>query len=682
MTRRLFASVSCALLMMLPTALPAETTPMDAETLWDIARPSTVDISPDGSKAVFSLTRYDVEDNSSTSNLYLLDLDSGETTRLTWADENDSQPVFSPDGSAIAFTSGRGNDQSQLFVMRLDGGEPRQVTDLPVSVQAPKWFPDGERIAFSATIIPGYDGDFDALEEMLEEEEESKVTAKVTENRTYRHWDRWLTDGHYPRLFSLDLESEEVTDLMPGSKRHFAMMGGPQYDIAPDGETIAISANSSEPPYERLRYDLFLLSADGSVELENITTDNPGNDGQPVFSPDGTALLYGAQGRTDFYADQVQIMHYDLESGERLALTEPWDRSPGGWQFDEDGQTLYFQAQDEGKVSLFAMGLEDNEVREIHRGGTNSGVRVAGQTLVFSHDTISQPPEIHRIGLDGSDFRQLTDFNQEITDSVDWGRVENVTYPGANGVDIQMWVIYPPDFDESEQWPLLNLLHGGPHGIFGNQFHFRWNAQLFSAPGYVTIMPNFHGSSSFGQEFTESIHGAHADLPFRDSQKAVDFMLSEYDFIDEDRMAAAGGSYGGYLVSWIAGHTDRYAALINHAGVYNLMAQFASDGTYHRVAAYSGAPWDGLEEMNRWNPAMYAENFETPMLIIHGELDYRVPVNHGLEVYGVYKGKGLDARLVYYPDENHWILSPRNSIHWFGEFHDWLDRWLGADESG
>lgn len=671
-----YLALSC--LLLLPSLATADASPMTAEKLWQVARISAPAVSPDGDRAVVAVTRFDIDENRGRSQLKLIDLETHSSRQITHGDSNNSAPVFSPDGRQLAFISRRGDKPAQIYLLPLDGGEARSITELPVGVSAPRWLPDGSGLVFAATITPGYGGDFEKLSEIRQQREDSKVTAKVTENRIYRHWDRWLTDGDYPRLFRVDLEDGKVTDLMPGSKRFFAMMGGPEYDISPDGKWIAVSANKTEPPYERLDYDIFLLATDDSGEMRNITEQNPSYDGNPVFAPDGQSLIYTAQASTDFYADKRVLVRYDLDRDEHTRLTDHLDISFGSVAFSDDGKALYSIAQMDGATGLHRLNLQDLSFNTLRARGSHSGLQLAGDRLLFTWDDLSNPAELFVADQHGHNAQAITGFNRDIRDKTDWGRVENVRYPGANGVEIQMYIIYPPDFDPDKQWPLLNLLHGGPHGIFGDQFHARWNAQLFSAPGYVTIMPNFHGSTSFGQDFAISIHGAHADLPFRDSQKAVDYMLEHHDYIDADRLAAAGGSYGGYLVSWIAGHTDRYAALINHAGVYNIMGQFASDVTDHRVAAYSGSPWDGLEHMNQWNPAMHAENFETPMLILHGELDYRVPITQGLEVYGVYKGKGLDARLVYYPDENHWILNPQNSIHWFGEFHDWLERFLGA----
>jgi dipeptidyl aminopeptidase/acylaminoacyl peptidase len=662
----------------LGTALRGEDArrPMTAEDLWSIQRVGTPVVSPDGTRAAFTVTAYDIEQNSSSTSIHLAKIDG--TTRRFTTGGTDSSPAWSADGRRVAFVSRRDGQTAQLYVIPADGGEARKVTDLPVPVSAPKWFPDGERIAVVATLPPEYDGDFEELRKILDRRENSRVSARVTENRIYRHWDRWLTDGDYPHIFSVEVATGALTDLTPGWRRHFAMTGAPEYDISPDGRWIAVSANSNPEPYDYLNYDIFLLNADGSGNSENLTSHNPANDLSPVFSPSGAFLVYGKQTRTDFYADRVRLVRFDLETRRRSVLTEDVDLSFQQWRFSRDGERLLAHAEDRGAKSIFALPVSGGPVSEIFRGGTNDGVaEAAGDRLIFLTQGLARPPELAVTGRDGSGFDRLTRINDGLLDEIVFAEVEDLTYPGANGVEVQMYVVKPPGFDPAGKWPLLMLIHGGPHGIFGDGFHFRWNAQLFAAPGYVVALPNFHGSTSFGQAFAESIHGAHSDLPFRDVMKATDFLLQR-DYLDPERTAAAGGSYGGYLVSWIAGQTDRYAALINHAGVYNIMGQFASDVTHHREAAYGGAPWKGLDSMQRWNPAVHAEMFRTPMLVIHGERDYRVPVTQGLEIYGVYKGKDLEARLVYFPDENHWILKPRNSIFWFGEFHGWLERYLGA----
>ncbi len=670
------AIIILALLFGFGPLVAQELQPLDPEAMWEMARPGNPESSPNGQWSVFPVTEYDVEGNTSATNLHLLNNQTGETRQITFSD-SDSGPAWSPDGNRIAFVSRRHDGPGQVYILDLEaGGEAQKITDLPVGVYGLKWFPDGQRIAFAADVLPEYDGDWDKHRELQQKMEECKVSAKVTENNMYRYWDRWITDGYVSRLFTIELESKEVTDLMPENGNFFGLMGGVSYDISPDGGTIAVSKNSTQPPYEKINHAIFLVPTDGSGELVNITEENPASDLNPIYSPDGRHILYGRQSIYHFYADRVVMVLYDTEDGSVTELTDHIDLSTQQWFWSETGSTIYFHAQDRAKTSIFSIPAEGGPHTEVFRGGTNNGAALAGgQHLVFNHHNLSAPPEIYRVDLRRGDVDQMTTFNDHIVENIQWGEIENVTYEGANGEEIQMFINYPPDYDPDKEYPLVMMIHGGPHGIFGDTFHFRWNSQIFAAPGYIAAMPNFHGSSSFGQDFVKSIHGNHAELPYRDVMKAADYLV-ERGLVDEDRMAATGGSYGGYMVSWIAGHTDRFACLINHAGVYDLHLQFASDFSANRKYQYGGSPWEDKEQMNAINPSQFAHNFTTPMLVIHGELDYRVPVAHGFMVYNIYRNMGLEARLVYYPDENHWILSPQNSIHWFGEFHGWLERYL------
>lgn len=649
---------------------------LTAEHLWNLDRMSGLTASPDGNYSLYQLTSYDIESNESSSYIHLLNNQTGESKQLTF-NGVESSPFWCPEGRHIGFISRRDDGPGQIFILEEGWGEARKVTDLPVGVFSPKWFPNGKRIAFGANIHPDYEGCWDTLKEIQEEQRNSKVTAKVTENYMYRFWDRWLTNGFFPRLFSVEIESGEVTDLMPNTSNYFNMMGGVSYDIHPDGEIIAVSQNSTPEPFDKLNYDIFLLKTDGSGEMTNITEENIASDLSPVFSPSGDKLLYGRQNKYHFYADNVQMVIYDMADGGHENLSAHIDLSCSGWKWSSDESTIYFHAQHNARTAIFSLPATGGEVTRLVDGGSTSALSYIGNDqLIFLNHTFTDPVDAYRVDLPaGENLHQLTNVNEEIMSSLTLGKVDDITYKGANDADVQMFIVYPPDFDDSQEYPLLMLIHGGPHGIFGDSWHYRWNAKVFAAEGYVVALPNFHGSTSFGQEFAESIHGSHAELPFRDIMKATDYMEAK-SYIDESRTAAAGGSYGGYMVSWIAGHTDRYDALINHAGVYNIHMQFSADYTANRKYQYDGSPWENFDNLMAANPAMFAHNFQTPMLVIHGELDYRVPVGHGLLVYGIYKEMGLDARLVYYPDENHWILSAQNSIHWYGEFIDWLNRYL------
>lgn len=661
------------LVLIIAPAAAAQQKAITAADMWKLQRVGSPIASPDGSKAVFAVTAYDIDENKGNADLYLL-RGAGEPIRLTASPANDNAPSWSPDSRRIAFVSGRAGDKAQLFVIDAEGGEARQVTRLPVNVSTPKWFPDGKRIAFVAEVPGTFAGDWTAVKGQLDARGKSKVSARVTENRQYRFFDRWLTDGDYQRLFVVDVESGAVTELTPASKKYMGFEGT-QYNISPDGRHIALAANSTDPPYDRLNFDILLLNTDGSGTMRNITSANNAHDGSPVFSPDGRSIIYGEQRDPNYYADRVRLVRYDVATGQRAVLTEAVDLSPQQIVFSRDGRTLYFHAESRAGKPLYAMNLATNKVSEVYRGGTNDGVALLRDRLLVVHQTTSKAPELYEVKFDGSGFTARTHFNDAALAQFNFGKVEDVTYRGSNGASIQMFIVYPPNFDASKKYPLVMNIHGGPHSNSGDVFHWRWNNHVFAAPGYVIALPNFHGSSGFGEAFTRSIHGDWAEKPFADIMAATDYMIAR-GFIDPDRTAAVGGSYGGYMMTWIAGHTDRYKTLINHAGVSNTNMQWASDSDFEH--AMGGTVWRNTEVMQRSNPILHAARFKTPMLIIHGGRDYRVPSDQALELYGVYKARGLDARLVFYPDENHWILSPQNSIHWYGEFLGWLNRYLGT----
>lgn len=651
---------------------------LTAEDLWKIARVGAPVPTPDG-RAVVPVTTYDLETNKGKPRLWLVPGDGGEPRPLTSEEHASTDPGVSPNGRWLSFLRARGDEKPQLHIMPLDGGEAERLTDLPLGVLDPRWFPDGNRIAFVAMLLEKAPTP-EATKELLEKRAKDPVKVHVTEDRVYRYWDRWLVDGERPHLFVLDIDTRRMTDLTPEGTGWFDLMDPcGQYDISPDGAEIVFAANSSQPPHQLLRWAIYTVPTSGKGPVTCLTP--PGTPPKsadfwrPRYAPDGKSIFYGMQRDPYFYADKVRIVRHDRVAKTHTVLTEDWDRSPAAWELAPDG-SLILEAEDRGRVLLFAMGTAGGTPKPLFEQGTASGLKIGRDGRVyFTAQSISAAPEAASCRLDGKEFRKLTKFNDALLSEVALGEVREVEFAGADGNRVQMFVVLPPGFDPKRKWPLVHVIHGGPHGIAGDNFHFRWNPQAFAAPGYVVACVNFHGSTSWGQEFAACIQGGHGDKPFADIMRATDFLL-ETGFVDEKRMAAAGGSYGGYLVCWIAGQTSRFACLVNHAGVFDLLAEYASDITQGRHQSYGGEPWDRLDAIDRWNPARFARGFTSPMLVIHGERDYRVPHTQALAVYNIYKAKGVDARLVFFPDENHWVLKPKNSLVWNREVRAWLTRYL------
>ncbi len=647
--------------------------PVTAEDLWNIPRVGAPVPALDGSFCIVPVTTYDLARNEGRGRLWRVPADGGEARPLTTPEVSSGEPALSPDGARLVFTRRIEKGKPQLYLMPLDGGEALKLTDFPLGVFDPCWLPDGSGIVFAATLLKGHLTP-EATQAEVERRDKNPVKAYVTEDRLFRFWDTWLTTGEVPHLFVFDLASGKSRDLTPENTCWFDWMDpSGQYDIAPDGSEVAFSGIAFDEARSLIRSDLYRVPMKGG-EVTRLTGDDTSDNLRPRYSPDGRSIVYGMTVDPYYYADPVRVMALDRASGKSERWFESWNLSPARWTFDREG-TLFLEAEEEGRISLFA-GRGAETPKRLVRGGTVAGAAPAGGKVFYTLQSTSDPAEVHVAGADGGATRRLTRFTDEVTSRYSVGEVRELRFEGAYGEAVQMYLVLPPGYREGTRYPLIQQIHGGPHAMSGDTFHFRWNSHAFAAPGYVVALVNFQGSTSWGDDFARRIQGGWGDRPYQDVMKATDHLIA-LGYADEKRMAAAGGSYGGYMASWIEGHTDRFRCIVNHAGVYDTLSQYASDVTQGRAQSFGGEPWDGLVAIDRFNPARFAGGFKTPMLVLHGERDYRVPVTQGLECYSVLKAKGIPARLVYFPDENHWVLKAANSLLWYREVMSWFERFLG-----
>ena len=660
--------------------------PITAQDLWAVKRVGAPALSPDGRQAVVSVQEWSIEKNKPTASLWLVDVGNATTRRLTAGNSSDSGPAWSPTGDRIAFTSKRGEDEiAALYVIPVAGGEAEKLLELPMGVAAPAWLPDGKGIVFATQVIPELAGglaksDLAAMKKEAKRRKDSKMTAYVSEYRQYRWFDRNLTDNFANRLLKVDVASKALTDLTPKHDRLFLPSGEVRFDIAPDGRHVALALNTTPPPYAtQPNVDIMLVPTDGSGAISNLTPDNPFGDESPRFAPDGRSVLYTRVATANSQGELRRLWRVSLADRKSVPLTDAADLSIEDVAFSADGRQLWLQAEDNGHVPVFSMDADGGALRKIVSSGSNTALDSAQGQLVFLSETSSRAPEVFALDATGQP-RQLTRFNDALFADLDLGKVESHTFQGAGDDNVQMWVIYPPGFDPNKKYPLVQLLHGGPHTMVRDAFSYRWNSHVMASPGYIVAWVNRHGSTGFGEAYARSINGAWGDKPMEDVLKANDYLFANIPAIDRDNVAAAGASYGGYLATWMLGHTKAFKTLVNHAGVSDFMGQYGADITTYGFTkeVLGGTPWDSPEAMQRNNPVTYAANFSTPMLILHGEKDYRVPYGQGIALYGILQTMRVPSRLVMFPDENHWILSPQNAIYWNYEVQNWLARHIGG----
>lgn len=638
------------------------------EDLWTLRRVGQPEHVP-GSDSVVVPVVHHTDDGTPHSTIHRVWRD-GSVRVLTSSQRSSSSPAPSPDGRHVAFIGKEGEEPGQVYVMPLDGGEARRLTELPLGASWVTWVPGRNMLIAAGAVYR----DRPSVEETAEEKERlaGKARPVITEDRVYRHWKKWLAGANVDHLFRIDIDDGTVTDITPGLTRLITLdeVAG-SVTVTPDGATVLFTLDDHPEPWDHIRFSIHKVPVDGG-DIERLATGDAAQQIRPRVSPDGSTLVYGAQYEHAYYADLVRIVSHHLPTGAETVLTSDWDRSAGGWEFiSDDG--LVFHAEDLAHVRLFTMSLDGGTPMPQTSTGSNHGVRVGRDCYWHRFESMAAPPEV--AVTSGGHTTVVSSFNHDMLAELDLRPAEEIGFTGAEGDQIQAFIVEPPGFDESRLWPMLHNVHGGPHNGVMDSWHWRWNPQVMAAAGYVVVSVNFHGSSSFGDSFTRSIRGRWGDQPSQDIDAATDHMIG-LGYVDADRIAIAGGSYGGYLVSWLTAMTDRYKASICHAGVTDLLGQYASDHTAGRDVAMGGTPWEDMDAVQRWSPMAHTHDITTPTLVIHGELDYRVVITQGLVLYGALKAKGVPARLVYYPDEGHWIEQRDNALIWWDEFLAWLDRWV------
>jgi len=653
---------------------------LTVDDIWTFDRVGAVTLSPDGAQAVASVTNYSMEENKGHSSLWLLSTFGGEPRQLTSCGDKDGQPAWSPTGDRIAFIAkreqqGKKDDEPQLYVIAPDGGEAQRVSQFAPGIEAFKWFPDGKRIAFVAWVWPELKGT-NAQAKAYKEFKDRKETAYVTSEAQYRYWDHHVPMGRVAHLHVLDVATGRVRDLFEGSAYELVRTepDADAFDISPDGKSIAFAHD----PGMRKQIDTCRALAEINVrsgKIAPLAQDKAWNFEAPRYSPDGKRIAFVAahQGKRHTRHHQLAVMEL---GGKHKVLSAHWDHevnTPLRWA--GDASAVYFTAEEHGRRHLYQFSLQTGTATVAVSGGWVHQFDVAGEVLVTAADAMGHPVRVH--SHRGSEpALRLETFNDEKLGAFRIGHHEAIEVTGAQGEPVQVWLIYPPGFDAKKKYPLLHSIHGGPHAAAGDTFHYRWNNHVFAAQGYVVACVNYHGSSGFGYEFLDSITHRWGELELQDVEAATDFLLKK-PWIDSKRVFATGGSYGGYMVAWMNGHVKpgRYQAYICHAGCFDWTAMFSDDAFTWHAKDLGTWYWDDLAKVHSQSPHAFAKHMKTPTLVIHGALDYRVPDQQGLAYYNTLKARDVDARLVWFPDENHWILKPRNSRLWYGEFFSWLKQY-------
>ena len=668
--RRLLISFTAVLAAAAALAQPR---PMTFEDMAAMRRIGAPHLSPDGKWIAYDASTIDLVANVRRSAIYLVPAAGGAPRQLTEGKRQDDSPAWSPDGKTIAYVS-NADGSRQVYLHDVAAGTSRRLTDLAGGAGSLKWMPDGSGIVLVSDVYPECGVDPACNRERASAAEKAPTRARVIDSLLYRHWSSWVepTRAH---IIHWPLRGTP-RDLTPGAFNAppFSIGGGDEFDISPDGRELVYAQNTDKDGALSTNSDLFLVPIAGG-EAKRITT-RTGADTSPQYSRDGRWIAWRSQSRQGFESDMWELWLYARASGASRRIGSSFPNWVESIAWAPDSRTMFVTAPERGREAVYEVTL-DGQFRRVFFDGTPSSIEVApdGQTIYFARSTMSRPSDIYSFTRKGR-LTKLTSENDATLSRIEMGAREDVSWKGADGAEIQGWLVRPPRFDASKKYPAIVLIHGGPQGAWNDAWSYRWNPQFFAARGYVVLMPNPRGSSGFGQRFVEEISRDWGGKVYTDLMNGVDW-FSALPYVDATRIGAAGASYGGYMVNWILGHTDRFKALVSHAGVYNLESMWGvTEELWFPEWEFGGNPVDNPELYEKWSPHRYAKNFRTPTLVTHGELDFRVPIGEAFQLFTTLQRRGVPSRFLYFPDEGHWVLKPQNSKLWHQTVGEWFDRWL------
>jgi len=671
-----FAVLISILLLVTATAI-AQTRTYTIEDLLKVRRVADPQISPDGKHVAFTVGDVNYDANRVVNQIYIVSIDGGNPKQLTDGQSSSSAPRWSPDGKKIAFVTG-----GQVWVMDNDGDHKDQVTKISTGAASPVWSPDGKWIAFTSDVYPDC-ADDDCNKKRDETNEAGKVKGHITTRLLFRHWDEWR-DVKRTHVFVVASKGGNAREVTPGDfdSPPYAAASGVDFAFSPDSTELAYLRNPDKVEATSTNSDIYVVSLNGG-SAKNITQNNHGYDVGPIYSADGRFIVYRSQATAGFEADRWRLMVYNRGNGTSTEITRGFDQQVDEAVLSKDGNYVYFTAGERGRSPIFRVPLAGGPVQKVVPNVFASSLRISadGSRLVFAGSSLASPAEIYAVNVEGSSLNPLTSVNAQLMSQAKLAKAEDIEWTGALNKKIHGFIVKPNNFDPGRKYPLLVLIHGGPQGAWSDNWGFRWNPQVFANAGYVVFTPNPRGSTGYGQQFVNEISGDWGGKAYVDIMNGVADVLRRSPFIDRNRIGAAGASYGGYMINWIEGHNNdprfRFKVLVSHDGVYNLTSMYgATEELWFPEWEFKGTPWSNPAMYSRWSPHNFVSNFNTPILIIHSELDYRVPVGEGLQLYTAVQRRGINSKFLSFPDEGHWVLKPQNSNLWYHTVLDWLDKYL------